>query len=98
MNVTTTDRFTIRDAAELYGLPAWGARYLSISEDGDPATVNVEGSHLLQQYLPERVAVVVANESEQHRRATLDVVDVATPLARRIGTLMENRHKTLRGA
>ena len=34
MNVTTTDRFTIRDAAELYGLPAWGARYLAISEDG----------------------------------------------------------------
>jgi len=34
MNVSVTDRFTARDAAELYGLEGWGNGYFSIREDG----------------------------------------------------------------
>jgi arginine decarboxylase len=34
MNVSVTDRFTVKDAAELYGLEGWGNGYLAIREDG----------------------------------------------------------------
>jgi len=34
MNLSVTDRFTVRDAAELYGLDGWGNGYLLIGPDG----------------------------------------------------------------
>lgn len=34
MNVSVTDRFTVDDAVEIYGLEHWGNGYLSIREDG----------------------------------------------------------------
>jgi arginine decarboxylase len=34
MNVSATDRFTIQDATDLYGLDGWGNRYLAIGDDG----------------------------------------------------------------
>ena len=35
MNLRTTDRFTIADASEIYGVDNWGNGYLGISESGD---------------------------------------------------------------
>ncbi len=34
MNVSATDRFTVDDAIEIYGLDGWGNGYLAVGEDG----------------------------------------------------------------
>ncbi len=34
MNVSATDRFTVDDAAEIYGLDTWGNGYLAVGSDG----------------------------------------------------------------
>ena len=34
MNVSATDRFTIQDSTDLYGLDGWGNNYLAIGDDG----------------------------------------------------------------
>ena len=34
MNVPVTDRFTVDDAVEIYGLDSWGNGYFAINEQG----------------------------------------------------------------
>ena len=44
MNVSTTDRFKVEHAVELYGLEGWGGGYFSISPDGHLAVNPSRGS------------------------------------------------------
>ena len=34
MNVSATDRFTVENATEIYGVDGWGNGYLAVAEDG----------------------------------------------------------------
>jgi arginine decarboxylase len=81
MNVPVTDRFTVKHAAETYGLDHWGNGYLAIGKDG----------HL--RVLPERDARQGIDVYEVVRR--LNGEGLRTPLLLRFPQLLEGQVRQL---
>jgi arginine decarboxylase len=84
MNVRTTDRFTVADAAEIYGVDNWGNGYLEIGDNG----------HL--RVLPTRTRGQAIDLPEVV--ADLARRDVRTPVLLRFPQIVESQVRSLAGA